>query len=64
MSTAVTVGYVYWTIRGGYLLASVMSSLPAWKLIDPLPVLAFIARRSSEKAKKPEDEETLETMLK
>jgi hypothetical protein len=28
-SLALTVGYVYWTIKGGYLLASVLSQMPA-----------------------------------
>ncbi len=42
-STAVagslTVGYVMWLVRGGVLLSSLMSSLPAWRVLDPLPIL-------------------------
>jgi len=37
--TGLTVGYVIWLIRGGTLLASLISSLPAWCSFDPLPVL-------------------------
>ena len=37
-SLGVTVGYVIWTIKGGYLLASVLSTLPAWRFMDPLPI--------------------------
>jgi hypothetical protein len=37
--TGLTVGYVLWLIRGGTLLASLVSSLPAWCAFDPLPVL-------------------------
>src|SRR5262249_41781906 len=37
-----TVGYVLWLLRGGALLASLLSSLPAWRLIDPLPVLSRV----------------------
>jgi hypothetical protein len=37
--TFVTAGYAAWTIRGGYLLASVLTSLPAWHMVDPLPIL-------------------------
>jgi hypothetical protein len=37
--TGLTVGYVLWLIRGGTLLASLISSLPAWCAFDPLPVL-------------------------
>jgi hypothetical protein len=39
VSTTVSVGYVIWMIRGGVLLSSLLSSMPAWQLIDPLPVL-------------------------
>jgi hypothetical protein len=35
-----SVGYVVWLFRGGLLLGSLLSSLPAWHVIDPLPVLA------------------------
>jgi hypothetical protein len=42
-STAVagslSVGYVMWLVRGGVLLSSLMSSLPAWRVLDPLPIL-------------------------
>jgi hypothetical protein len=39
-SFGLTVGYVLWLLRGGALLASLLSSLPAWRLVDPLPVLS------------------------
>jgi hypothetical protein len=35
-----SVGYVAWLVRGGVLLSTALSSLPAWQFIDPLPVLA------------------------
>jgi hypothetical protein len=34
-----SVGYVIWLLRGGLLVSSLLSSLPAWHAIDPLPVL-------------------------
>ncbi len=34
-----TFGYLIWSLRGGVLIAAVMSQLPTWQLIDPLPVL-------------------------
>ena len=40
ISSGISVGYVIWIARGGLLLASLLSSLPAWRLVDPLPVLA------------------------
>jgi len=40
LSSGFTVGYMIWLLRGGTLMGSVLSSLPAWRLVDPLPVLA------------------------
>lgn len=39
LSTGLSVGYVIWLIRGGALLGSMLSAMPAWQMIDPLPVL-------------------------
>ncbi len=41
VSSSLSVGYVLWLVRGGVLLSSMLSSLPAWQFIDPLPVLGF-----------------------
>ena len=40
-------GYTMWTLRAGYLVASFISSLPAWRAFDPLPILG--AARDDEK---------------
>ncbi|MDH3320140.1 MAG: hypothetical protein OEO84_10685, partial [Betaproteobacteria bacterium] len=45
---ALSVGYVLWLLRGGALLASLLTSLPVWRLIDPLPVLARVDEDESE----------------
>ena len=34
-----SVGYVVWLVRGGVLASSMLSALPAWQMIDPLPVV-------------------------
>ena len=34
-----SVGYVLWTIRAGHLISSLLVQMPAWRLVDPLPVL-------------------------
>ncbi len=39
IGSSLTVGYVLWLLRGGSLIASFVSTLPAWTLIDPLPIL-------------------------
>ena len=58
VSSGLSVGYVVWLIRGGTLLASVLSSMPAWQLADPLPILA------GTKEEDEGDEESLETIIK
>ena len=57
MSTGLSVGYVIWLVRGGALLSSLLSSLPAWQLIDPLPILARTNRNEDG------DDESLESMV-
>ncbi|MDV6034618.1 MAG: tandem-95 repeat protein [Phycisphaera sp. RhM] len=39
VSSALSVGYVMWTIRGGLLATSLLAHLPAWSFVDPLLVL-------------------------
>lgn len=47
VSTSVSLGYMVWLARGGALLASLASSLPAWAMVDPLPVLSRYRSRPS-----------------
>ena len=39
LTSGLSVGYLIWLIRGGTLATSMLSSLPAWRFVDPLPVL-------------------------
>ena len=57
LTSSLSVGYILWLLRGGTLLASVMASLPAWRSIDPLPVLEGLTGDSED------DTETLESMV-
>ena len=57
-SIGLSVGYVVWLIRGGLLLSSLLSSLPAWQILDPLPILA--RKKDDDQS---EDDESLETIL-
>ena len=34
-----TLGYILWALRGGALVALALSQVPAWQMIDPLPIL-------------------------
>ena len=36
----VSAGFVTWAIRAGGLLSTLLLSMPAWRSIDPLPILA------------------------
>jgi len=57
-SVGLSVGYVVWLIRGGLLLSSLLSSLPAWQILDPLPILA--RKKDDDRS---EDDESLESIL-
>jgi len=59
-TTGLSVGYVLWLTRGGLLMASLLSSLPAWRLIDPIPILASLDLGDDEAG---EDEESLASLL-
>ena len=58
VSSGLSVGYVIWLLRGGTLLASMVSALPAWVAFDPLPVLD-----SFEDAKEEVDDEGFGELL-
>ena len=53
-----TVGYVIWLIRGGSLLATMVSVMPTWMSFDPLPVMDRFEEERSE-----EDQESLASIV-
>jgi hypothetical protein len=57
VSGGISVGYVVWLVRSGAILSSVMSALPAWRFIDPLPILSASSGGADG------DEETLQSMV-
>jgi hypothetical protein len=50
VSSGLSIGYVIWLVRGGVLVSSMLSALPAWQLIDPLPVMATAAGKKRKTA--------------
>ena len=60
LTAGFSVGYLIWLTRGGLLLASLTSSMPVWRLIDPIPILASLGTRSEDD---PEDDESLNTLV-
>jgi hypothetical protein len=43
---SLTVTYVLWALKGGYLMTSFLSTLPAWRSVDPLAILDRSASRT------------------
>ncbi len=42
MSIGMSLAYFVWIFRAGSLLSSLLSSMPAWNFVDPLPILESI----------------------
>ncbi len=58
VSSSLSIGYVIWLLRGGALLSSVLASIPAWRSIDPLPVLSSLPTSANDS-----DDQSLEERL-
>ncbi len=58
VTTGLSVGYVLWLTRGGLLIASLLTSLPAWRLIDPVPILAHLGPDDGE-----DESESLDSLV-
>jgi hypothetical protein len=58
VTSALSAGYVVWLLRGGSLVASLMAVLPAWRTMDPLPILESF----EESRRKDEGGETLASL--
>lgn len=48
LSLGLSLVYVLWLIRGGILMGSYLSALPAWRVLDPLPVLSRVDDEADE----------------
>jgi hypothetical protein len=56
--------YILWTIRAGYLVASLLSTMPAWRVIDPLPILDHFEDETERRRRRAlEDGESLESLV-
>jgi hypothetical protein len=63
LSGGLSVGYVLWLARSGVLMASVVSALPAWVMLDPLPVLAQLKRERPPGEDGDDDSDAVETLF-
>jgi Cadherin-like len=59
VSATLSIGYVIWLVRGGALLSSLLASMPAWKMVDPLPILGSMG--GSDDAD--QDDDSLDAMI-
>ncbi|MBT9595087.1 MAG: putative Ig domain-containing protein, partial [Vitreoscilla sp.] len=58
-----TIGYVVWLVRGGVLVSSMLSALPAWQMIDPLPVLTATGNGARRQKSAAADDPELERLF-
>ena len=52
VAMAMTAGYVMWSLRGASLLASLVTSMPLWRSLDPLPILEGRAEKTKRKRRR------------
>ncbi len=57
ITSGFSVGYLIYLIRGGAIVSSMLSSLPAWRFVDPLPILGSMGADGEG------DSETLESIV-
>jgi hypothetical protein len=50
MTLTLSAGIVTWALRGGSVLAGMLSSMPLWRGIDPLPLIDDARREKQDRA--------------
>jgi hypothetical protein len=64
LSVGASVLYFAWVLRAGSLITSLLSSMPAWQFVDPLPILDQAGSDPlGEAGEGEEDDESLESMV-
>lgn len=64
LTSSLTVGYVFWAIRSGWLVTGLLAQMPAWCLVDPLVVLDYLDEESSARGRsRQDDDDSLESLL-
>jgi hypothetical protein len=63
VTAGLSAGYVVWLVRGGVLVSSMLSALPAWRLIDPMPVMAAANGAARRRDVAPADEPEVERLF-
>jgi hypothetical protein len=55
--------YLVWMLRGGSLLSSLLSVFPAWKSMDPIPVLESFEKSRRKRKAQTGDDDSLESLV-
>jgi hypothetical protein len=63
VSFSASAAYLVWLLRGGSLMSSLLSIFPAWKSMDPLPVLESFEKSRKRRKGEPDDDESLESLV-
>ena len=63
VTSMMSVGYVLWTIRSGWLVTSLLAQMPAWRLVDPLVVLDYLDDETSGNDQDGEEDDSIESLL-
>lgn len=62
ISGGLSLAYFLWVVRGGSLFSGLISSIPTWKVIDPLPILDHVGKAGA--ALKREEDRSLQSLIK
>ncbi len=63
VTIGLTAGLMSWMLKSGSLLASFMSAVPAWRHMDPLPILNASKRQPEELPEESQEEKRVSTMF-
>ena len=64
VSVVLSAGYLAWLLRGGWLLASLLATMPTWHHFDPLPVVRAARRREKVEEESSQDRDSDEHVSK
>lgn len=61
ITAGASIAYFLWMVRGGSLFSGLLSAIPAWNVIDPLPILDQVSNAAA--ALKQGEDRDLETLI-
>ena len=64
VGTTFSFGWAVWAIRGGYLATGMLTSLPSWHFLDPLPIFDAASNRANSASSQEEKDVSLSDIVK